>query len=196
MTARRLLSRARACGCNNRPKGAGFVALPDMFRTTGLDLANALAGVNEANLPVGTIAHLAEPFEVDRGINQAPRMVDRFVKRSNGNWLSYPGNEVYYTSLANLNLDAKVARLEWPAGVPQPEPEPTPLPQRPADPRAEPQTLDYQPGNDPRETPSAEPEFIQGWPPAAKIALALAVPAGTAILGAFTFWGAKKILKA
>lgn len=196
MTARRLLSRARACGCNNRPRGAGIVALENLFPSTGLDLANALAGVTEADLPTGTIAHLAEPFQVDRGINLEPRLVERFIKRSNGNWLSYPGNEVYYTSLANLNLDAKVARLEWPAGVPQPTPEPEPLPTRPNNPSTEPELLDYQPGNDPRETTGDEPAFMRDWHPAAKLALALGVPAATAILGAFTFWGAKKILKA
>lgn len=78
------------------------------------------------NYPIGSIAILAAPYPVDAGLYIEGKTVDRFVKRSagGGRWVSYPGGDVYYNTLAGLMLDAQVAEVIVPeTGDPEELPE-------------------------------------------------------------------------
>lgn len=79
----------------------------------------------ESDYPVGSVAQLAAPFPVDRGLWVQPRIVDQFIKKPNGRWMSYPGLDVSYPSLAALALAAPVVAVDVPA-VPEQAPMPEP----------------------------------------------------------------------
>lgn len=74
-----------------------------------------LLEVPETDWPVGSVATLFAPTPVDRGIWADPALVSKFVKRSNGNWVSYPGSDIYYPSLAALALAVPVMEVAKPA---------------------------------------------------------------------------------
>jgi hypothetical protein len=56
--------------------------------------------------PLGSVAVLAKPQPVDTGLYSSGRTVSRFVKRSagGGRWVSYPGSDIYYNTLGDLQL--------------------------------------------------------------------------------------------
>lgn len=56
--------------------------------------------------PIGSAAVLAKPQPVDTGLYSSGRTASRFVKRSagGGRWVSYPGSDIYFNSLGDLQL--------------------------------------------------------------------------------------------
>lgn len=95
--------------------------------TPAIESAPEVATTPEAAWPVGTVAVLAAPFPVDRGLWTDPRLVDRFTKTSNLRWTSTPGNDISYPTLGALALDAPVVQVITPPGT-------TPQPTRPPEP--------------------------------------------------------------
>lgn len=57
--------------------------------------------------PVGTIARFQAPFATSRNM-----MAVAAVKMNNGNWVTQPGQEVYWTSIGNLARDPRVHVLD------------------------------------------------------------------------------------
>lgn len=86
-----------------------------MAPTVQVQTPAELLAVPESSWPVGSVAKLFAPTPVDRGIWAEPALVSQFVKRSNGKWLSYPGSDVSYPSLAALALAAPVEAVTTPA---------------------------------------------------------------------------------
>jgi len=53
--------------------------------------------------PEGAVAILQTPFAADRNV-----MVTEIVKMGNGNWVTQPGQHVYWTSVGNMARDPRV----------------------------------------------------------------------------------------
>lgn len=127
--------RAAGCACK-APQGAGVSA---NYHITGYSGAVHSAPIvtqampdpwqdqPESYWPTGSRAELAEPYEADRGAGLPPKLVSVFEKKSNGRWLSQPGNDISFSSLYQLRNAALVVRVTGPEGIdtsPEPEPEP------------------------------------------------------------------------
>jgi hypothetical protein len=98
-----------------RPRGAGCCAESPLGTDMKIALADSgLPDRPETDFPVGSVALLATPFPVDRGIWAEPRLVERFVKRSNGRWVSDPGADVSFPTLRALALAAPVVSVDVP----------------------------------------------------------------------------------
>lgn len=95
----------------------------------------------EGFFPVGSVATLVTQFEANRGLYVSPRLVSEFEKMPNGNWVSQPGQDVYYPTLFALNLAAPVMRIDTPDLPPNPDYQPVPAWEPPpfdlAEPRAD-----------------------------------------------------------
>lgn len=66
---------------------------------------NAIANEGD-DYAVGSVAVLANPQPVDTGLYSTGRTVSRFVKREagGGRWVSYPGSDIYFNTLGDLEL--------------------------------------------------------------------------------------------
>lgn len=63
--------------------------------------------VGRDSFPVGAVARFQAPFATSRGI-----MATRAVKMGNGNWVTQPGQEVYWTSVGKMARDPRVHILD------------------------------------------------------------------------------------
>lgn len=116
------------CDCGARGAGEMFTqveptgGLQPMPETMVIrETSRELLDVPEPDWSIGARARLFAPFQVDRGLWVEPRLVDVFVKTSNGRWTSYPGNDVSYPTLSALALAAPVMEVYEPAqGAPPP----------------------------------------------------------------------------
>ena len=63
--------------------------------------------VGKDGFPVGAVARFQAPFATSRNV-----MATKAVKMGNGNWVTQPGQEVYWTSIGRLARDPRVHVLD------------------------------------------------------------------------------------
>lgn len=71
------------------------------------DDGGASEWVGKDQFPVGSIARFQAPFATSRSV-----MATVAVKMNNGNWVTQPGQEVYWTSIGRLARDPRVHVLD------------------------------------------------------------------------------------
>jgi hypothetical protein len=95
--------------------------------------------------PIGSVAH-TDPYTIP----YTAETVTQWVRRSNGRWVSYPGNTTSFATIDALRMAVPIRHIEIPAGYTPPEPDPDP--NAGEGPTLEPPAPDVEPG------PAPEPE--------------------------------------
>jgi hypothetical protein len=106
--------------------------------------------------PIGSVAH-TDPYTIP----YTAETVTQWVRRSNGRWVSYPGNTTSFATIDALRMAVPIRHIEIPAGYTPPEPDPDP--NAGEGPTLEPPAPDVEPG------PAPEPPLMSiGDPPPAE----------------------------